>query len=652
MKQLRLILLLAFATPLFAALQPINVQKKGDGSNQLTGSIVVGNATSITASGNGTIAATTVPAAGVTGTLTNAQLGNASLTVAGHTIALGSAATLAASDLTNGTTGTGSVVLSNSPTLTTPNIGVATGTSVNLTGGVTAGGVSNFTNTTDSTNTTNGGAVFSGGIGVAKNLNVGGTSALSTTTVKGYDVTQSFTSREGRDYLYSDGAASNRRIETQYGSVGAVAGSDLTEVDYVFDVPTSNPSSSAYVFVIGSSNSFTPSNPGLVAWMLYCDLYSTGGLEIGARGASASTDYRSFVYPGFRAAYSGRRVRLTVAFSGNGTTNPVIYADGVDISSNFSLTTGGTPPNWVDSNLVATYHLSGYNWPAGYFRPGRPVNRKYAQSDVDFVQTTGRLPFSDTQGGNAAGIYNDAFASDPGGSYTTGPVGTKSYDSVNQELDITASAAGDAVYRQTFTKLVVGCRYLVTASLRNVVGGWNISNNIAGVVHSSTISSDGTISIEFTNVGSNAIAFSANSAGSASIYSFRVVQLGALSDPTIQSGTTLTDATPNGITSTLTGFTPVTRNTARQVYSGLQVGPTSGVSLTRLRHGTATLTAGNATISDTSVTANTRIFLTSNTAGGTPGWLRVSARSAGASFTITSSSATDTSTVAYLEIEP
>lgn len=68
--------------------------------------------------------------------------------------------------------------------------------------------------------------------------------------------------------------------------------------------------------------------------------------------------------------------------------------------------------------------------------------------------------------------------------------------------------------------------------------------------------------------------------------------------------------------------------------------------------GTATLVAGLAVVSNTSVTASSRIFLTSNADGGTPGWLRVSARTAATSFTITSSSGTDTSTVAYLIMEP
>lgn len=68
--------------------------------------------------------------------------------------------------------------------------------------------------------------------------------------------------------------------------------------------------------------------------------------------------------------------------------------------------------------------------------------------------------------------------------------------------------------------------------------------------------------------------------------------------------------------------------------------------------GTATLTAGSVVVSNTRVTATSRIFLTSQLDGGTPGWLRVSARTTGTSFTITSSSNTDTSTVAYLIAEP
>jgi len=70
------------------------------------------------------------------------------------------------------------------------------------------------------------------------------------------------------------------------------------------------------------------------------------------------------------------------------------------------------------------------------------------------------------------------------------------------------------------------------------------------------------------------------------------------------------------------------------------------------KQGTGTLVGGTLTVANTSVTANSRIFITSQVDGGTPGFLRVSARTAGTSFTVTSSSGTDTSTFAYEIYEP
>jgi hypothetical protein len=81
--------------------------------------------------------------------------------------------------------------------------------------------------------------------------------------------------------------------------------------------------------------------------------------------------------------------------------------------------------------------------------------------------------------------------------------------------------------------------------------------------------------------------------------------------------------------------------------SGLRVAEGSNA-----KQGTVVL-AGAATtvVADTAVTANSRIFLTSQLDGGTPGFIRVSSRSVGTSFTI-SALVTDTSTVAYEIFEP
>lgn len=70
------------------------------------------------------------------------------------------------------------------------------------------------------------------------------------------------------------------------------------------------------------------------------------------------------------------------------------------------------------------------------------------------------------------------------------------------------------------------------------------------------------------------------------------------------------------------------------------------------KQGTVALVAGVSVTANTSVTANSRIFLTSQVDSGTPGFLRVQTRVPGSSFTIVSSSNTDTSTVAYQIFEP
>lgn len=81
--------------------------------------------------------------------------------------------------------------------------------------------------------------------------------------------------------------------------------------------------------------------------------------------------------------------------------------------------------------------------------------------------------------------------------------------------------------------------------------------------------------------------------------------------------------------------------------SGLQVAEGANA-----RMGTVNLTAGTATVANTSVTANTRIFLTIQSVSGTLGIPYVDGRVAGTSFTITSTNSSDTSTIAWLLIEP
>lgn len=70
------------------------------------------------------------------------------------------------------------------------------------------------------------------------------------------------------------------------------------------------------------------------------------------------------------------------------------------------------------------------------------------------------------------------------------------------------------------------------------------------------------------------------------------------------------------------------------------------------KQGIVTLVVGTLVVANTSVTANSRIQLTSQADGGAPGFLRISARTAGTSFTILSSNVADTSIVAFEIFEP
>lgn len=71
------------------------------------------------------------------------------------------------------------------------------------------------------------------------------------------------------------------------------------------------------------------------------------------------------------------------------------------------------------------------------------------------------------------------------------------------------------------------------------------------------------------------------------------------------------------------------------------------------RMGVATLVAGSVVVPNTTITANTRIFLTKQDSGTlvATGALHVSARTVGADFTISSDNALDTSDVAWLLVE-
>lgn len=200
-----------------------------------------------------------------------------------------------------------------------------------------------------------------------------------------------------RGHAISDGVTPNRAEILIPGAIGAVAGLPMSFIAEV-DVSTSNPSVSTNLASlctsVGDSNSQTNS--------FEVRLTSAGALGIIAHGASNPADYRQLLYAGFRAAYSGQRGRLEVKFTeGDSTTDPVILWNGVDITSSFTLTTAGTPPNWMDASLVSTYFLAGYNWPAGRVPYVRAIIGALSSTESATWGTTGELPAWATFAGSA-----------------------------------------------------------------------------------------------------------------------------------------------------------------------------------------------------------------------------------------------------------
>ena len=80
---------------------------------------------------------------------------------------------------------------------------------------------------------------------------------------------------------------------------------------------------------------------------------------------------------------------------------------------------------------------------------------------------------------------------------------------------------------------------------------------------------------------------------------------------------------------------------------GLQVKEGSNLYM-----GVATLSGGTITVSNTAVTATSRIFLSTQSPSGTVGHPYISARTAGTSFTITSTSGSDASVIAWQIVNP
>ena len=436
--------------------------------------------------------------------------------------------------------------------------------------------------------------------------------------------------RTALDQLYCDSGTGGRgqfQIPGMRGNVSGMSGT-LTWRG-LLTVPSSNPGTQADIFVIGPSASSTTGNGNLIGGAIY----TNGSFYI--RQRDAGSNWRQFEYTGFRAAYSGQTGILEVVFTA-GTGNPVVYWNGVDISSNFSNSgNAGTPPPWLDSSLTATYYLTAINWPSGIAPLGCWILGSLSAAERLAWQITGKPPIWIVNGGHRQFYLSDfSVGTDVfvlwGNATLTGNI--DGIGGQNDTLRITRNAStngfASAYYRGGVAYAFIGSRvnisfdyYIpatntecVRATIVNALSGAKGSGGTLGAwtTLSADISDltywDTFLHISPANATDNPQFTSANGE-SIYIRNLQIKYYGAFSLPSVQPIAVLDDVTfVGGNQALLTGMFPITENRAwrisadtntngnQQILGGSLVDSTVDVidQIEQTTAGTPTTTIGSA----------------------------------------------------------
>lgn len=240
-------------------------------------------------------------------------------------------------------------------------------------------------------------------------------------------VLERMATREAAGYLWSDGVTSNRAQIQTPGPRGNLAGAPLASwVGWV-----TVPAASTTAEIAGESSSST-ALASASAWSLGI-AWSTDALVVRANGATPATDFRTLTISGLRSSFSSQRVWLEVRITA-GTSTPVVRVNG-SAQSGTAADGAGTDPDWLSASLVATNHLTGYNWPVGPAPIGCWLNAHLTDAESETWRITGRPPAWVVAGGYAGQLIHSAWVSGVVGGVTRTSSGPD-----NLGLDGTASS--------------------------------------------------------------------------------------------------------------------------------------------------------------------------------------------------------------------
>lgn len=543
-------------------------------------------------------------------------------------------------------TGSGSLVFGTSPTLTTPTIGVATATSINKVA-ITAPATSATLNIADGKTLT-----------ASNTLTFTGTDSSSVAFGAGGTVTYAAA------LSASSGSSLVGHIASGTGAVATTVQTKLRETVSTEDFGTATQAVAA-IELAGDGTLVVPNNvaPTLPAAHVetVVEYLSRTNANIYAEGGETTRRVRRLFrsqdagsHSGFQHSVMGIEHRPTGS-GGNGAAN----ADVAFVVSNVKK-------SWNDSGVAASGEIDGVVVFVANGGPGTGNDVAAFLCDVRSLEGSGFACIlegssitTDSAGATVRSVRPQLGVMDSATSTYIGLAVIAESGVIDDGIRLLSSGTG------TFTNFLRFLNLAGTAIVTMDASGQITTNaTAAGTAAGVTVKSSGTGTwtnyFKATNLAGVDV-FKVDTTGniiltapSGATPSKKIrVNSGSLTVVNDASSLQILALSDGGGLSLLGGATIADNLT---VNTGDLIANTAGRGLkvkegSNARMGVAVLVGGTIAVSNTSVTANTRIFLSRSTTGGTTGDLSYTLIAA-TSFTINSSNAADTSTINWMLVEP
>ena len=382
------------------------------------------------------------------------------------------------------------------------------------------------------------------------------------------------------------------------------------------------------------------------------------GLNIGSVAGDPSTvangdGWYNSTSNSLRFRLNSATLTMAGANSADVVTNRIPFYAGSDgrMGSTSALTSTATVTTVPRLVTTASATLSPLNVGSLAGDPSIPIN-----GDLNYNSSTNELKARINGAwvvlGAGGGITNTAAANELGKSDGTNILPSGFFSTASGDLIMGDAASG--VTTHTLTTNGSGSNIGLVIDTK---GSGNITVNDNATWNNKSVGITQTGTDTRTSLQGASIQFANSSAGNLT----DALITGATGISGRTTGDQLTVTGGNGYNSGATNGGDLTLKSGTPNSSGvnghliLETGSTTGTlklnSGANEQCGLATLVGGTVVVNNTKITANSYVFLTHRTLGGTVGTLTYTV-SAGTSFTITSTSGTDTSTVNWFIVEP